>query len=249
MAELYSNFARTVLAADLSQIATSLSVAAGTGSLFPSPTGGDYSTISVISEDRLTKEVMTCTARSGDTLTVTRGVDPDWPAAPFSAGATVLGGVYADALARYESATRFVGARVYNTGNVTIPNNTQTAIPLDSERYDTHAFHSTVTNPSRLTIPAGMAGYYHMGGSFQWAVSGAPSLRLAIIQLNGTTPIAVNGYQAANAANTYSNISCDYHLAVGDYVELHAYQLSAADLDIQANIAWSPELWIHRVGG
>lgn len=68
---LFSNFASTTLAGNISNAATSLSVAVGTGSKFPPISGGDWFPIVVVSSTQ--KEIMRCTARLGDVLTVTRG--------------------------------------------------------------------------------------------------------------------------------------------------------------------------------
>lgn len=75
MAQLFTNNARTTLATAISGASTSLSLAAGTGALFPAPTGGDFfkvtlATVAAGIESNL--EIVTVTARSGDVLTVTR---------------------------------------------------------------------------------------------------------------------------------------------------------------------------------
>jgi hypothetical protein len=72
MALLYANNAASTLAAGISSGASSLTVASGHGSRFPSPTGGDWFPVTVVTSGG-TLELMRCTARSGDVLTVTRG--------------------------------------------------------------------------------------------------------------------------------------------------------------------------------
>lgn len=84
MAVLLSNNAISKLASSLTTGATSLSLTAGTGALFPSPSGGDWFPVTVIkSTGQL--EIMKCTARSTDTLTVTRAQEGT-TAKAFSAG-------------------------------------------------------------------------------------------------------------------------------------------------------------------
>jgi hypothetical protein len=71
---LSSNFSNTTLAAPLTAGQTTITLAAGTGAQFPSPSGGSY--FSLVLNDALTGlvyEVCHCTARSTDTLTVSRG--------------------------------------------------------------------------------------------------------------------------------------------------------------------------------
>lgn len=65
--------ASSTLAADLSDSATSLTVAATQGAFFPTPIGGNVLlTLSNASGSKV--EVVSCTARTGDTLTIDRGV-------------------------------------------------------------------------------------------------------------------------------------------------------------------------------
>lgn len=49
----------------------------------------------------------------------------------------------------------FCGARVRKSGNQTTANySTEAAVAFDSEDWDTDAFHDTVTNNTRLTVPS-----------------------------------------------------------------------------------------------
>jgi hypothetical protein len=71
---LSANFANTTLASGLTSGGTIITVASGTGAQFPSPTGGNYFTVTL--NDALTGlvyEICNCTSRTGDNLTVTRG--------------------------------------------------------------------------------------------------------------------------------------------------------------------------------
>lgn len=52
-----------------------------------------------------------------------------------------------------------LGARVYPSGSQNVSAD-GTAIAFDSETYDSNTYHDTVTNNSRITIPAGMGGKY-----------------------------------------------------------------------------------------
>lgn len=74
MAIVFANNAQSSLAAPISNTATSIQVQAGQGSLFPNPNPGDVFYVTMT--DVLTQtntEIMICTARAGDTLTVSRG--------------------------------------------------------------------------------------------------------------------------------------------------------------------------------
>jgi len=84
--QLYANNAKTTLSASITATQTSISVATGTGSLFPSPSTGQVFRITLVSASSPSVyEICTCTARSGDTLTVIRAQEGT-SGTPFSSG-------------------------------------------------------------------------------------------------------------------------------------------------------------------
>jgi hypothetical protein len=70
---LYTNNAATYLAFGITNTATTMQVSANAGSLFPSPSGGDYFYISLISLSGPIIEIVQCTQRVGDVFTIVRG--------------------------------------------------------------------------------------------------------------------------------------------------------------------------------
>jgi hypothetical protein len=74
MAVLVKNNAYSTLASTITDVATSISLAAGTGSRFPVISGGDYFYATLIDTSN-NLEVVKVTARSTDTLTVVRAQD------------------------------------------------------------------------------------------------------------------------------------------------------------------------------
>lgn len=82
---LFTNNAATTLASGITNVSTTLTVAAGQGVLFPSPTGGNYSYITLINAAGTVLEIVKLTARSTDTLTITRGQEGT-TASAFSTG-------------------------------------------------------------------------------------------------------------------------------------------------------------------
>lgn len=75
MAQLFANNATTKLAASINSSATTLTVTAGTGALFPTPTDGNYFLLTLAAVTAGTEtswEIIKVTARSTDTLTVIR---------------------------------------------------------------------------------------------------------------------------------------------------------------------------------
>lgn len=68
----FTNNAKTTLNGSITNSATSIVVTSG--SVFPALAGGDYF-YATIEDNALVREIVKVTARSGNTLTVVRGVD------------------------------------------------------------------------------------------------------------------------------------------------------------------------------
>jgi hypothetical protein len=123
----------------------------------------------------------------------------------------------------------FVGCQASNTGaTVSIANNTQTKIALNTEIFDTDGFHDNTTNNTRLTVPTGKGGYYLVSGfSGFWGAAGGE--RTAYIFKNNAEIKAI--WTAPS-----STVDCGMHvaavvsLAAGDYVEFALKQNSGSSL-------------------
>lgn len=104
MSVLLKNNAVSRLGASLSSGATSLSLSSGDGSKFPSPTGGDWFPLTILSAAG-TLEIVKCTARASDVLTIVRAQEGTIAAA-FSIGDRVelrlTAGAHAGTLADLE---------------------------------------------------------------------------------------------------------------------------------------------------
>lgn len=88
MAVLYSNNAETTITQSISASTTTIQVATGDGAEFPNPGTGDHFYVTLVGDDGTggeLLEVVRCTSRSSDTLTVVRGLD-DTTASAFNAG-------------------------------------------------------------------------------------------------------------------------------------------------------------------
>lgn len=73
--QLFTNNANSTLASSIGTGTTSITVATGEGALFPSPTGGNTAMITLLTSTGGVEtdiEIVTMTARSGDTMTITR---------------------------------------------------------------------------------------------------------------------------------------------------------------------------------
>lgn len=108
---------------------------------------------------------------------------------------------------------------------------TYAALTFDTEDFDSHNGHSTVTNTSRYT--AVVAGVYELSGGCSFTTGGAASARTCRWLKNGAV---VNGsasgfpVPATNVASTWAARTILVTLAVGDFVELQAVQSSGGAL-------------------
>ena len=122
----------------------------------------------------------------------------------------------------------FIGASAYASASQNITNATWTTITLDSELWDTDAFHSTSVNNSRFTIPAGLAGTYTIGTSMVWGTLSAVGTRIIRVIKNGNTYF-YGLHENPSASNYIGNaMSVVIQGAVADYFEIQMYQSSGA---------------------
>jgi hypothetical protein len=118
MAVLFTNNATTNLAATITSGSTSITVLAGTGALFPNPTAPDYFLITLIGISGSPIEIVKCTARSTDTLTIARGQEGTTPSA-FTGGDQVQLRITAAQMQAATQAGLASGAVTENTTTVT----------------------------------------------------------------------------------------------------------------------------------
>ncbi len=89
---IFTNDAESTLSTAIGTADVTLALATGGGADFPNPGSGEGFHICVV--EGSTSEWMVCTARSSDSLTVTRNASPE----SFSSGATVQHRLHEDAL-------------------------------------------------------------------------------------------------------------------------------------------------------
>ncbi|MFB9243803.1 hypothetical protein, partial [Massilia antarctica] len=88
MTQIFTNNAESVLAVGITAAATSITVKAGEGALFPNPLDGDYFLITLLQRVggiEMNWEIVKCTARADDVLTIERYIEGSTPR-PFNAG-------------------------------------------------------------------------------------------------------------------------------------------------------------------
>jgi hypothetical protein len=120
-------------------------------------------------------------------------------------------------------------ARVRKSANQTITSATDTAVTWDTEDADTDAFHDTVTNNTRMTIPAGQGGRYLLELSLRLSTLSSGQ-RNGSIKKNGTTVLAGATVPGISGVNTFINCTCVVNLAAGDYVEGFIYGTVGIDV-------------------
>ena len=133
------------------------------------------------------------------------------------------------------STPSFVGVRLTLSANQSCANNTGTMINWDTENYDTDAFHSTSTNTSRITIPAGKAGYYSISATGAFS-SNSTGQRYFAFYKNGSFE-QIFGRAAGYSADTVLSGTVVLNLAVGDYIQIEAFQNSGGALNFESGIS------------
>lgn len=119
---------------------------------------------------------------------------------------------------------------VVRTTNGSVANNVEDSVLFVTELYDPQAMHSTVSNTSRITIPAGEGGMYMISGSLHYAAN-STGIRRAKIRKNGGNDLAVVQDSNPNASNdSRLNPATIARLSGGDYLELVGFQTSGSAL-------------------
>ncbi len=122
--------------------------------------------------------------------------------------------------------------KVYHSAGQSVADNTTAVLNFNTEDHDTNAFHDTVTNNTRLTIPSGIPtrGIWMVIGNINWAGVTSQVIVGAQIRLNGTTIVArQQGAHTGPLAGTSTEDSIEAVAILkdpiaGDYYELLAYQ-------------------------
>jgi hypothetical protein len=134
----------------------------------------------------------------------------------------VNSGATAPEWATVSSTPTFVGCSLFST-NPTITNATNTTLTWSGENYDTDGFHSTVSNTSRITIPAGKAGKYLFTYNHMWEGTNGNFANRIFFYKNGAQHKYLQlKYLQDNDVSTHASLVMD--LAVSDYVEIVVWQ-------------------------
>jgi len=125
----------------------------------------------------------------------------------------------------------FRGCLVYLTTNFVLPSSAYTPLGFAEEEYDTDSIHSTVTNNSRLIVPAGVTRVRLTGNVIM--AGGSSGISQVNINKNGTNNF-MGSAEHRRALNTTvlpaSNMSTPVlSVTAGNYFELVVLQTSGAD--------------------
>lgn len=121
MAQLFKNNAASILAAELNELGTALTVASGEGALFPSISGGDHFLLTLYHFDgpvEADHEIVKVTARTDDAMTIERGEETTLPRT-WPAGTRVELRLTAGTVYRVDQASGVHNARTDNPHAVT----------------------------------------------------------------------------------------------------------------------------------
>lgn len=146
--------------------------------------------------------------------------------------------------------------RVHRAEDTTVNTGAATVIPFNVEDHDTFGFHDNATNNSRLTVPTGYAGYYHVTGEVTWDnTTTAASFRTLTLERNaagtsgaGTTFAARRIMANTDNVDFAQGISGTIYLAEGDYVEMFAATGENTNVMTVDRYYDSPTLEMFRVG-
>ena len=117
MTAQFKNNVTATLAASISSTTTIIIVSSGQGAYFPLPSGGSYFYATLYDASN-NIEIVKCTARTGDALTVLRGVDNS-VANSYNAGDKVVMRVVAAALSNFaqqDGNNTFTGSNIFSGG-------------------------------------------------------------------------------------------------------------------------------------
>lgn len=128
--------------------------------------------------------------------------------------------------------TPIIGCQLSGAQTLSVSAATWTAVPFGSgtEVFDTHGYHDTSTNNTRVTVPAGMGGKYQVSGVLSWTASAAGGARGAGLRVNGSTFHETTQTNGISSVVHPVSVAGLVPLAAGDYVELVGWQQSGGAL-------------------
>lgn len=125
---------------------------------------------------------------------------------------------------------------VTHDANQSIATASAVTLAFNTEVKDSDGFHDTVTNNSRLIVPAGLDGRYKVYALIPFQ-AGTTGYRTVIIGKNGATVRRVN-IPPVNGDVTVVGIYCELDLVATDYVTCSGFHTQGTSLNVPTNQAF-----------
>jgi hypothetical protein len=126
----------------------------------------------------------------------------------------------------------FVGVRAVRSTAQVIGASSFTAAQLNAaDTFDTDGFHDPASSNTKIIIPSGRGGYYRFNGEIAFELN-TTGTRGGLILLNSTTALGTTLTPPGPGFGTTLHVDGLYNLAVADFVELHAFQSTAGNLNM-----------------
>lgn len=130
-------------------------------------------------------------------------------------------------------ATSFPHCNIKESTAQSVATATWVALVSDEEVSDTGGMHESVTNPARITVPAGAGGLYRMHAVVQFTAN-ATGNRFIGFGKNGAAPVFPVASCVGSASLDHTlNGSQAMPLVAGDYIECKAYHTVGVNLNVQ----------------
>lgn len=146
--------------------------------------------------------------------------------------ATSLNTNFASLKTAIENVPDHLAARVRQSSNQTIANNTTTTLSWDTTDFDTGSFYSAGT-PDRLTIPSD--GIYRVTANVAWTHN-TTGIRSAYVKVNGGNDVLVDSCDPETNGATYINMTGIQKFNAGDYIQFSVYQTSGSGLTLATSL-------------
>lgn len=137
------------------------------------------------------------------------------------------------------------GVHLGGSGTQSISNSSDTTLTWNTESYDTDAFHSTSSNTNRITIPAGLGGYYLIAASVRFEAATGGDRRVWV-EDDGGTILARQIARGATSSYAHLTVGFIWPLAAGDWVSARVFQDSGGAIDVDKSVT-SVFFQAHRI--
>lgn len=199
--QLFTNNAATTLASSINNSVTSLTVASGTGALFPSPTGTEFFYCTLSNATGTTIEIVKVTARSTDTFTIVRAQDGT-SAQSFTTGDKVelrLVRANLNNFPQLDSANSFAGQQSF-------PGTTSAIGVVLTDAAETTTISATAaTGTINYDLTTQSVLYYTSNASANWTVNFRGNSTTTLNSLMATGQAVTVAFLVTQGATAYYN--------------------------------------------